>query len=481
MRSSLTRSPRSTPFSFFSPGIVASTAAAAALLASCSVSVDPGADRDALASGARQREAPRVRTTPIVRREMVRLLETTTVIESEAEIALFPRTSGIVVEVLAEEGDHVAAGEVLARLDDRDTTLAARDAEVALDEAKNRAESAGIAVQEARAAIDNAKLAADQALRDHDRNQRLFGGEAKPSALSEQALETSGLELERRRHEVVQAELAWKKSEVEERDTAIAVSRAEVALERARVTREHTEIRAPFDGVIASRSIRVGDMAGSSAVYVLTDVRNLRAVFHRPQRELELFTDGLEPGNGHGRSGPLGVSAVAEALPGHVFAGTIQRVSPTVDANSGSFRVTASLSIAPEGRTEPRLLPGMLVRLSIVTDRHPDALVAPKRAVRREADQSFVLVARDGIAHRVDVAEGYADDDFVEIVVLGDGVLAPGDEIVSVGARELADGAPITVEAYEAPKVDAVESEIPTPDAGTDDEADPVADPEAVE
>ena len=39
----------------------------------------------------------------------------------------------------------------------------------------------------------------------------------------------------------------------------------------------------------------------------------------------------------------------------------------------------------------PRLLPGMLVRMSIVTDRHADALILPKRAIQREGERLFVL------------------------------------------------------------------------------------------
>lgn len=430
---------RSRPTSLRAPALLVALAAAAA----CGGQRDAGQDREALATGARQREAPRVRVTAVEQREMLQVLETTTVLESEAEVSLVPRTPGIVTEVLAEEGDRVAAGEVLARVDAREAELSVRDAEVALDESKNRALTAALAVQEAQAAIDNAKLAADQADRDHVRNQRLFGGDEKPSALSAQALETSRLDLERAKHEVVQKELALERTKFEERDARTAVSRAEVSLQRAQLALEFTEIRAPFRGVVASRTIRPGDSVGSAPVYVLTDTENLRAVLYRPQRELGLFAGGPANGDGHGE---LLVTARAEALPGFLFRGRVERTSPTIDADSGSFRVTARLTTTPEGGAGPRLLPGMLVRLQIVTDRHPDALVVPKRAVRREADQSFVLVAADGVARRVDVREDFAGDDDVEVVPLEAGTLAAGDRVVSVGARDLVDGSPVRVE-----------------------------------
>ena len=79
-------------------------------------------------------EAARVRTAPIVAREMVRTLSTTTTVESENEIQLFPRVSGVVTELHAEEGDRVAAGEVLAVIDDREAKSALADAQAALKE-----------------------------------------------------------------------------------------------------------------------------------------------------------------------------------------------------------------------------------------------------------------------------------------------------------------------------------------------------------
>ncbi len=416
-----------------------------ALFAACSFQMESGREDEALASGARTREAPRVRVAPIVRREMVQVLETTNVLESVAEIELLPRMSGRVVEVLAEEGDHVPMEAVLARIDNRDAELEVRDAEVALVEAEIRAETAALAVLESRAIQDNMKLAAEQAQRDYERNQRLFEGRENASALSAQALETSRLDLEKARHDVVASELAWKKSRVQERDAANAVSRAEVALERAKLTHEYTEIRAPFAGVIASRSTRVGDTVGSEPMFVLTDTENLRAVLHRPQRELGLFAKGIGS-NGDGGAHTLTVTARAEALPGLVFRGRIERTSPTVDANSGSFRVTARLDIRSEDGSGPRLLPGMLVRLEIVTDRHAGALVVPKRSIRREADQSFVMVVDGEVARRVDVEEGFSDDDFVEIVPLEEGALEEGQRIVTVGARDLADGAAVSVD-----------------------------------
>ncbi len=415
-----------------------------------SAPVSAAKESAALSSGVREREAPRVRVAPLEQREMVQILETTTVIESESEVSLIPRSSGFVVELLCEEGDRVEAGAILARLDNRDAELAVQDAGVAVEEARTRRENNELAIEEAQAGIKNARFAEEQAQRDFDRNDRLHGGDSDlPSALSSQALEASRLELERSSHEVVKARLTLKRAESDAREAKIAISRAEVALKRAEITRDDKTIRAPISGVIASRSIRVGDTVGSEAAFVLTDMDNLRAVFYRPQRELSLFATGATRGNGD--TGGLEIMGETEALPGARFRGYIERASPTINADSGSFRVTAKLSIKPEDQdgedySHLRLLPGMLIRLEIVTDRHPQALVVHKRAVRREGEESFVLKVNDNMAQRVLVTESFAEDEFIEIVPLEPGSLTPDDSIITVGARDLEDGAEVRIE-----------------------------------
>ncbi|MEW6072713.1 MAG: efflux RND transporter periplasmic adaptor subunit [Planctomycetota bacterium] len=429
---------------------------AAPALGGCSRPAAPGSPATSAAGGARAREIPKVRVVRLERREMRRILDTMTKLESELEVALYPRTAGTVVELRVEEGDVVGAGDVLARLDDRDQVLAERDAEVAREEAGNAAELARLAVDEAKARMESAELASRQTERDYERNLQLFEGRETTSPVSKSALEASELARDRAGHDLRLATLAWQKSQLDLKAAATAVERAAVALDRARVALSYCQITAPFAGVIAERRIRIGDSAGTGqAAFVLTDPANLRTVFHRPQEELALFRGAA----GDGPAGVLEVTATAEALPGEVFTGEVERISPTIDPDSGQFRVTARLRAA-DGSERSRLLPGMLVRIEIVTDRHPDAVVLPKRALRREGERRFVYVVEPPAAdadapadvpppppgesfrtiHRVDIAEGYSDEESVEIAAVEGLPLREGQLVVLVGSRDLDDG-----------------------------------------
>jgi multidrug efflux pump subunit AcrA (membrane-fusion protein) len=98
-------------------------------------------------------------------------------------------------------------------------------------------------------------------------------------------------------------------------------------------------------------------------------------------------------------------------------------------------------------RSGARLLPGMLVRLEIVTDRHTRALVAPKRALRREGDRSTIFVVDGNVARAIAVAEGFSDEQGIEVIPQGDAKLSAGMRVVVVGNRDLEDGAEVSLSA----------------------------------
>lgn len=390
-----------------------------------------------LAGALSRHEPTQVRVLPVVRREMRRTLETTTVVEAERRVVIHPRAAGLVTELFAEEGDRVEMGALLARLDQRDAQSQLDDAKVALREAEDALANREIAQREAVGMIDKLRLAFEQAKRNYERNE-------KAALISAQDLEQLKLEMDTADQELQSAALAKDRAEIDARSAGTAVERARLAVERAETTLSYTELLAPFDGVIANRMIQVGDnVTTAQEAFTLIDLSDLRTVFYRPQRELALFTEGggVANGGGHGFES-IEVTATAEALPGHVFTGHIERISPDIDATSGSFRVTVRLDVETDG---VRLLPGMLLRLALVTERHPDALAVSKRALRREGDATILFVASEGLAERIVVEEGFSDDDFVEVRVLGEAELEPGTEVIVVGNRDLEDGKEIEI------------------------------------
>jgi membrane fusion protein (multidrug efflux system) len=391
----------------------------------------------------RERQAKSVITGPVELAVMEKVLETTCVLESEREVSVLPRAPGLVVALHAEEGDWVKAGDLLAQLDTREAALNLRDLENALEEARQREITGQIAIDEGLSRIRTAETNLAQAQRDLNRDEQLFsGGDARVASVSEKALEASRLARDRATLELDQAKLAHRRAELDHQAAGLAVTRAEAARDRSALNLEYLSILAPIDGLVASRSLREGENVNATqAAFVVTDPNLLRAVFFRPQGERELFQGG----------GPLELTATTESLPGRRFAGRVERVSPTIDPTSGSFRVTARLdpvALGPDNQPDPngpRLAPGMLLRIRLVTERRPDCLVVKKRAVEREGERAHIVLAVDGQALRLDVREGLSDLERVEVLPLDPSApeaeqLKAGARVVVVGARDLESG-----------------------------------------
>lgn len=382
------------------------------------------------ASAPQKREVPRVRVQAAEVKEMREILTTTCAIESARQVEVAPKVGGRVVEVVVEEGMTVEEGAVLVRLDPREAAAAVEEARVALREAEEAQPGLQLTVREREEAVARAELGQDQA-------QREFARHENAGLISQNELEKLRLARDQALRDLESARLAVQSAEQARATGGTAVEKARLVLERRELELSYTEVVAPFRGVVAARAVRVGqNAAAGTGLITLTDPEDLRAVIYRPQRELGLF---------QGRGQELAIEAVPDAFPGHSFPGSLEIVSPTIDAASGSVRLTIGLEQPAAGGDAPRLLPGMLVRLNMVVDRHPEALVVRKRALQREGDRRFLFVVEGERARRVEVREGFADDLSVEVFPLT-GTLAPGDAVVTVGNRDLEDGAEVRSE-----------------------------------
>ncbi|MGD2016823.1 MAG: efflux RND transporter periplasmic adaptor subunit [Planctomycetota bacterium] len=434
------------------PGRCAAIVALGLLAGACSVEVGAGSgapEEGPSFDGLQRATSTKVLTAPLARREMVRAISTTVNAESEQEIQVFPRISGVVTAVHVEEGDAVARGDALLELDARELDAALNEARIALREAEDAKRNLELSVDEARARLESAQLRYDQSARELERKE-----EAGEGIISRNELDQLRLTVATNSADRDAAVIARSKAEASLASQEIAIERAALQVEKAELNRSFATVEAPFDGVIADRTARVGDLASTaSAAFTLTDPDNVRAVVSRPQRELVFFRraeerarkaglGGAELG-GTGRGGDdaaLDIEIAPEALPGVVYTGRIRFVSPTIDPASGQFRVTIGIDQPGAGDERPPVLPGMLLRVRIVTDRHPDALVIPKRGLLREGDQHWVFVIDGDTARRVAVEEGFAEDDAVEVIPAAGAALEAGAAIAVVGNRDLEDG-----------------------------------------
>ena len=404
---------------------------------------EAGAAEAASAGGLKKDLAPKVLVAPIEQREMVRRISTTTVVESEREIELYPRISGQVVALSFEEGDRVEEDQVLVTLDPRLAEAARDEAVIAKRLAEDGKRQLEFAIAEAESRLARARLTLSQSERELERKEAVAQG-----LLSQNELEQLRLTRDQHKSDADAQVTAVASAKAQLASQDIAIDRAALQAERAELDLSFTRIAAPFSGIIAKRMVKVGDLIGTRGpILTLTDPDHVRAIVYRPQRELTYFRT-AERAGADGSAAEIEIVARPEALPDLAYTGHIRIVSPTVDPSSGQFRVTIGLD-QPDDPTKPRLLPGMLLRLDIVTERHPDALVVPKRAVVREGEAFFVFVVDAGVARRVRVTEGFSDDLTLEVAPVVAGALSAGQSVVVVGNRDLEDGDRVAAEPWQ--------------------------------
>ncbi len=197
-----------------------------------------------------------------------------------------------------------------------------------------------------------------------------------------------------------------------------------IALERSRQQLADTEVRSPITGIVGERSVEPGaTIAANSRLFHVLDLDPLLAVIHIPDAGRKSLRVGQE--------------VRIDAASGAGAAGVIDRISPVVDAESGTVKVTVELNAA--GTDAGALLPGSFVTVQVPTETRPNALVVPKRALLLERDQSIVYRVQEGVAVRTPVAVGLSAQELVEVT----SGLRIGDAVVTVGHESLRDGAPV--------------------------------------
>lgn len=193
-------------------------------------------------------------------------------------------------------------------------------------------------------------------------------------------------------------------------------------------TREmkNTKVTAPFAGTVTQRQVIEGGFVTNGAQLLqITDFATLVARVYVPEKELDRI-----------RVGQV-AQVIGKAARGRHGEGTVKRISPTVDAGTGTIKLTVALPQELAGAQG--FLPGMYAEVTLTVDHHEDVPLVPKGAVVHDEEQTYVFLAEGEVARRVHVELGLQDAERAEI---RKGV-GPGDAIIVAGQTGLKDGAKI--------------------------------------
>jgi membrane fusion protein (multidrug efflux system) len=189
--------------------------------------------------------------------------------------------------------------------------------------------------------------------------------------------------------------------------------------EQAKLNLSYTKITSPIEGVIGNRLRKPGDrIQQTDNLFTVINTSEMIAVVYAPEKEMGSIATGQA------------AYISSDHLQGQRYTGWVKRVSPVVDAQSGTFKVTVGVR-----NENDRLRAGMFVNTHIITATHDDAVLIPKMAVVYENEYMNVFVVRDSVAHKVTLDAGFQDHEKVESL---NGIEA-GDKVIVVGQAGLKD------------------------------------------
>jgi len=197
---------------------------------------------------------------------------------------------------------------------------------------------------------------------------------------------------------------------------------------------ENTRLLAPFDGVITGRYFENGELysgapstqAGKAAVLTLQQIDPLKALVNVSEK----YYPEIRVGSA--------IDVVSDIYPDEHFSARIERIYPTIDPLTRSFKV--EVKVANSSR---KLRPGMYARTTLKLG-ESKAIVVPAIAVLQQegTNNRFVFVNRGGVAERVDVTLGNRFNDKLEVI---SDRLAAGDPLIVAGQAILMNGVKVSV------------------------------------
>ncbi len=336
----------------------------------------------------------------------VSLLDASGFVTARRIATVSSKVTGKVREVLIEEGQRVAEGEILATLDDTDA-LAAMN----LSMAQKRA---------AEANLSEMRVNLGQAERELARQQDLI----TRKLVSQQALDNA-----RTAVEGLRARIASQQSQV-------AVAASSIALTQQQL--DNTVVRAPFAGVVTVKAAQPGEMISPISAGGGSIRTGIGTIVDMDSLEIQVDVNEAYIG----RVQPnMPVDAVLNAYQEWKIPGRVLAIIPTADRSKATVKVRIALEVK-----DSRIVPDMGVRVSFLETRDPNApkptgAWIPASAVVTEAGKSFVFIAGEGKAQRVEVILGDKRD-ADQLVKNG---LKGGEAVIITPAKGFRDGQNVTV------------------------------------
>src|SRR5580700_10063946 len=310
---------------------------------------------------------PVVNVTPVTRSASTDSLVLPGNIQAVTEAPVLARASGYVKKRIADIGDRVSAGQVLAEIE-------APELDQQILQAKAAVQQADAAVQQAEASLQQAHSNENLAHVTFDRFNKL----ADKGVISKQDNDTYRLQW------------AAQQSNVQAPEKAVNAAKSNSSALEANVARltdllAYLTVRAPFAGVITLRNVDTGVLVteGSTLLYRIAQTDRLRTYLNLPQIDADSVHVGQK------------ATLIVPDLSGRKFTGTVTRTSNSLDPSTRTLLTEVQVA-----NTNGILMPGMYTQVDLAVPRKDPPLVIPgDTLVVRSNGPQVAVVGGDGTVH----------------------------------------------------------------------------------
>ena len=274
-------------------------------------------------------------------------------IEGKTSAIISAKLAGRIEQVLVQEGQHVSAGDPLAKLESIES---------------------GNSVRTAQDAVTKARISYDLAMTDYNRYQTLNA----QGAISQQTLDT-----------------AQAKKRTAEADLSSAANSQSSAEEQY----GNRVITAPVDGVVANVTATAGQVvAPGAALMAVQDISQVYAVINIEQKDLSLLKIGQK------------ADVTVDTYMSRVFGGIVDQINPEAGTGNRMFRTKVKVD-----NSDGALKAGMFSKVQLATGDAVQILTVPQGAVIQKQGIYTVFTIENDTAVRHQVEIGAATGEVIQI------------------------------------------------------------------
>ncbi len=356
-----------------------------------------------------------VKVTDAHRGDLIITLKSPGEAVTSMNIVVKAEVGGLIEKLNVEESQHVKRGELLAELDDTEYRL-----NLERQEAARLKVLSDYLVEKRFSDKGELSIAVDekgvQEAKDTYEKERQQYRERK---ISQEEYEKAS-----KNYEMVLIESGEMKEEV--LAAAKNLTQNEIAVKEAQLTLEKTKIRAPFSGIVFDIQVSFHErVSAGTELFTLVNIDRIHVQARVLESEIGKMRVGRE------------VDLKFSAYPGKIFKGKVKAISPVVNPDDRTCKVTIDVA-----NPEEEIKPGMHAEVEIAAEIYEDRLLIPQDAVLVRMGRKLAFVVEEGIAKWRYIEVGIENEDYAEVL---DGV-KEGETVIIEGHFTLAHDANVRIE-----------------------------------